>query len=336
MATGAVGSQSSGLRHPGGAFRTISLSPGNEIPSQPLAQWPPARSTPRPVGGASGPPGTPDDTWESVAKSVGMDPHLLIIFNFGTNSPKMVNWYLRTYVGCVTPSQTGWNWAFKGAIPGIIYLPIQIIDVTDGENLHVGPGQRDRKWLAPDFSLKDSDLAKTLDDLGKNIPGPGKYVYQGVKYLLWVTVGKPLSDSVKQNSENEYFWGVCHGIVLGNDDRTWDNIKTWNFTGTTRSAAIAGDPEFRPLYAKAYQAGLVQGLDYANQMNDDQRNRLNRAIRSKLDMRNYPPLTDRVAWFGRDDMKRAYYADAAIVFRRYLLNPYLKNGTLQAFLQAHY
>jgi len=105
----------------------VSLLPGNETSAAPLTKWPPSDSSPRPVGGASGPPGTPDDTWESVAKLAGMDARKLISFNFGTTNPRAVNWYLHTYVGCNTPSATRWNWTFKGADPGIIYLPIKTI-----------------------------------------------------------------------------------------------------------------------------------------------------------------------------------------------------------------
>jgi hypothetical protein len=91
-----------------------------------------------------------------------MDPHRLISFNFSTTNPKMVNWYLRTYVGCITPSQTRWNWTFKGAKPGIIYLPIQIIDFTDPEDVRVGPGPPPWDWQTPDFSITDGDFRKLL------------------------------------------------------------------------------------------------------------------------------------------------------------------------------
>ena len=91
----------------------------------PPAERPPPQSTPRPVGGASGPPGTAEDTWGSVAREHNIDVQELIRFNFGTNDSKRVNWYLKRNVGCNVASPSGLNWTFKDAMPGIIFLPIQ-------------------------------------------------------------------------------------------------------------------------------------------------------------------------------------------------------------------
>jgi hypothetical protein len=160
-------------------------------------------------------------------------------------------------------------------------------------------------------------------------------VYAAEKALLWVTVGRALDAYVRANSESEYFWGVSYGVVLGNDNRTWSNIRTWRLDGFLRSASVSGDPQFRALYMKSYQAGLVQGMNYGLQMNNAQQKSLNRAIRSKLDMSQYPPLNDRVAWYGRDDLQGRYYGEAATAFKQFLLE-HLKNGTRQVFLKAHY
>src|SRR5262249_54271529 len=64
------------------------------------------------------------DKWESVAAQFGIDVRALINFNFKTNIPEEVNWYLRNHTGCNKPSPSGRNWSFStSANPGIIYIP---------------------------------------------------------------------------------------------------------------------------------------------------------------------------------------------------------------------
>lgn len=83
------------------------------------------------------------DSWASVAQANGLDPWDLIDFNFpGMKQAKQldfqracrnVNWYLREYVGCQTPSPDGRNWAFSSGLTrgqgawkgGVIYIPTQ-------------------------------------------------------------------------------------------------------------------------------------------------------------------------------------------------------------------
>ena len=59
-----------------------------------------------------------------VAARFGIDAQALIRFNFKTNNPDEVNWYLRRNVGCKDPSPNGFNWKFSSrAQPGFIYIP---------------------------------------------------------------------------------------------------------------------------------------------------------------------------------------------------------------------
>ena len=60
--------------------------------------------------------------WWSLAKQVGRDnPWDIIIFNFATENPREVNYYLEKYVGC--RRLVGNNYSFFHADPGIVYLP---------------------------------------------------------------------------------------------------------------------------------------------------------------------------------------------------------------------
>jgi hypothetical protein len=64
------------------------------------------------------------EDWESVARKFNVAVRELIVFNCLTTDPKVVNWCLRNYTGCVKPSRSGNNWMFSNkARPGIIYIP---------------------------------------------------------------------------------------------------------------------------------------------------------------------------------------------------------------------
>lgn len=64
------------------------------------------------------------EDWHTVARKFDVDVKDLIWFNFQTNDPAEVNWYLRNHTGCSKVSPSGNNWMFSNsANPGIIYIP---------------------------------------------------------------------------------------------------------------------------------------------------------------------------------------------------------------------
>ena len=64
-----------------------------------------------------------DDDWHTVARKFRINVQALIMFNFGTLNTNEVNWYMRRSVGCHVPSPSGFNWTFRLAKPGMIYIP---------------------------------------------------------------------------------------------------------------------------------------------------------------------------------------------------------------------
>jgi hypothetical protein len=71
-----------------------------------------------------------NDSWESLARSVGMDAWALIRYNYpnlpadNRQAALEVNWYLQEYVGCQDVTRDGKNYMFSSsANPGKIYLP---------------------------------------------------------------------------------------------------------------------------------------------------------------------------------------------------------------------
>ena len=65
------------------------------------------------------------EDWASVAAKYNIKKVAdLINFNFHTNNPDEVNWYLRRNTGCNVSKDGGVNWAFSSsAVPGFIYIP---------------------------------------------------------------------------------------------------------------------------------------------------------------------------------------------------------------------
>ena len=67
----------------------------------------------------------------------------LIYFNFGTDDPREVNWYMHHYVGC-WKSNDGKNFSFMDADPGLVYIPplryrrpaIEVADALDAKSAH--------------------------------------------------------------------------------------------------------------------------------------------------------------------------------------------------------
>jgi hypothetical protein len=78
------------------------------------------------------------EDWASVAAQYNVKVDDLIYFNFHTNVPEEVNWYLRRNVGCNVSNDDGLNWAFSSsADPGLIYIPAS--EVTEKEAEDVTP-----------------------------------------------------------------------------------------------------------------------------------------------------------------------------------------------------
>lgn len=78
------------------------------------------------------------EDWAFVAKKYDVDVRKLIHFNFHTNIPEEINWYLRRNTGCNVSKDGGKNWAFSSsADPGIIYIPPAVVIDMEGEDITV-------------------------------------------------------------------------------------------------------------------------------------------------------------------------------------------------------
>jgi hypothetical protein len=76
------------------------------------------------------------EDWASVAAQYNVKVDDLIYFNFHTNVPEEVNWYLRRNTGCNVSNDGGLNWAFSSsADPGLIYIPLSEVSDTKSEDV---------------------------------------------------------------------------------------------------------------------------------------------------------------------------------------------------------
>jgi hypothetical protein len=73
------------------------------------------------------------EDWASVAAQYNVNVKDLIYFNFHTNIPEEVNWYLRRNTGCNVSKDGDRNWAFSSsADPGFVYIPpSEVIDMEE-------------------------------------------------------------------------------------------------------------------------------------------------------------------------------------------------------------
>lgn len=108
------------------------------------------------------------DDWHSVARQFQVNVAQLIAFNFKTNRPEEVNWYLRRSVGCNKPTDDGDNWIFSSsASPGIIYIPNRVQTATTVTIVH---STASMSWIDP--RLYDPEDLPEVDRSGN----PGSYV----------------------------------------------------------------------------------------------------------------------------------------------------------------
>lgn len=95
------------------------------------------------------------EDWASVAAQYNVGVAELVYFNFHTNAPEEVNWYLRSNTGCNVSNDGGLNWAFSdSADPGLIYIPpSQVID------------------MEPEVITAEKPVMQRVQEIADNLPG---------------------------------------------------------------------------------------------------------------------------------------------------------------------
>jgi hypothetical protein len=97
------------------------------------------------------------DDWYKVAAKFTVDVQKLIYFNFHTNNPDEVNWYLKRNVGCYLTDERKLNYKFSSnLIPGKIYIPVLKLDMSPSKV----EGRSKVSPLATEYDEPDSPLDK--------------------------------------------------------------------------------------------------------------------------------------------------------------------------------
>jgi hypothetical protein len=263
-----------------------------------------------------------------------VDVHQLIKHNFKTNDPKKVNWYLRTVVGCNTPSRTRWNWTFKGAKPGVIYIPINVSPPPqrpepEGRNAlarwldNLPEVDEEFDWGKVSFALNlvefahvvaavfpaavlESEGALAFLGLGIEVTGPiAGFV------AFWIEIGSAYKEAIDYIKRNLALRGMSLGIVLGANGARNSYIKE-EFVDVVNIR----DPQFpeqNANFEKIEKGSIWAGVAYGRQLNRTERGKLFKILHEKMGWNFDENTKPWDQWNDHD--KREYYKDAAAAFR---------------------
>jgi hypothetical protein len=233
------------------------------------------------------------DTWVSVARQHNPDVKKLIWFNFETENPDEVNWYLRRNVGCTLPTPDGRNWLFHdGAKPGIIYLPI--------DRVNMAPMVIQAKKTTSPFALEFEGPSSPLDtigklfdafqllDLGLAIAGvaAGEAVILGIGIATapiapFVVLGGMHEAPLNELRKKQMLEGLSLGIVLAAEGRTVRYIYDHGYFKRWPVRDI-NYPDYGKQLQGIYNQSLVAGIAHGREFNTVARERFWKWIGSRL------------------------------------------------------
>jgi hypothetical protein len=272
------------------------------------------------------------EDWQSVAKQFGVDVRRLIFFNFHTQNPDEVNWYLRRNVGCNLPTIDGLNWKFStSAKPGVIYVPETVMTLP--EDLVPDPGGRNAlaRWLdnLPEVPEPGEgweyfhfvlDLAEFVHivtavfEIGETALAVGALEVLapiGGTVAVWLEIGGAHKDALAHKKRDYTLRGVADGLALGTNGAKKSYID-YNF----RNRRVAYDdvyPEQNGNFQKAYQDGVTAGVTYGRMLNSNERRRLGKILLRKM---GWSVDKNTKSWNEMSDAEKLkYYKAMAAVIR---------------------
>jgi hypothetical protein len=219
------------------------------------------------------------ESWITVAEEHNLDVKALIYFNFHTNHPDEVNWYLRRNVGCNVPTKDGKNWTFSAsANPGKIYLPIEQFDMAP-------IAIKGRRTTISPLALEFDGPASPLDTIGKVFDGfqmvdigltlAGVAVGEGVVLIVgiaiaplapFVLIGGPHEAALNELRKKQILEGLSLGIVLAADERSLKYIYKHGYFKLWPVQDI-NYPEYGKQFQGIYNTSLIAGYGHGSQFN---------------------------------------------------------------------
>lgn len=227
------------------------------------------------------------EDWKTVATDFKVNVEYLIYYNFQTNNPDIVNWYLKHYVGC-TKTRDGLNWAFSPDMnPGLIYIPTEAFDFTEiiipgvsGRNQLARyidrmkediEGSESENWERRHFILDLAEAAHIaigvagaelgIASLGLEIAGP--FMTLAGTFL---SLGGAVLGAVEYKKQDQTLRGFSYGVVLGANGTS----NQWIRSSWFRQGQYFSDvnyPEYVKQYESSYYSGLVHGIAYGRLLN---------------------------------------------------------------------
>lgn len=293
----------------------------------------------RPAGGS---PYTVQDgdSWNSLAARWGVDAKKLVYFNFQTNDPAEVNWYLSHFTGCNKPTPDGYNWTFSSsAKPGVIYRPpIQ----GDEEVITAGPGGQNQLAKFLDGLPEEDDTLEKIHfaldvyefvhmaigvaesvaieealgiaGLGIEVTGPF-----AAEFAVLLSIGIPYMQAIERNKRDWALRGISYGVVLGANGASRDYVRA-NFV--LRDPAAFSDrqnPEQNTNYQVAYTVFLWKGFAYGKQLNNPERAKLLAHLTAEEGRWSDDELRNWSKW--SNSAKKDYYERLGARFRGDFLPP---------------
>lgn len=289
------------------------------------------------------------DTWITVAHSFAVkSPEYLIFYNFyvyvDVKHPKAtdeINWYLREYVGCNVTTDGGRNWAFsKSADPGIIYIPIKVMDF-EGDGLVIvgstGVGETISVPQYDDSNFMDT-VSKGLDiygmaELGLGVSEvalplllEGGLIVTGTAAAIVgpaVAVGSGHADALKYQSRNHFFEGYSIGLVMSANGATKQYIKDRHVLQFP--PFVMAYKEKGETFRRLHNAGLELGIRQGKKFNTVDQQKLFTFVLSQLSASDRQHFTPRIPWKEWSDAKRKdYYQKTSSIIKRKMLDSNLQ------------
>jgi hypothetical protein len=265
------------------------------------------------------------DSWETLARANGIAPKALVYFNFNTNNPDEVNWYLRRNTGCKVPTKDGLNWTFSlSAQPGIIYIPAKVIDFEPqpirgklpGKLVTLIPEHEDYgpkllEYVIDTHGIVDMALAVSGVELG--LLGLASEIAAPIAAELGVllVIGNAWAEALNYNKRQELISGFTLGVVLGADGRDVSYLKRFVKEYPVYNSFF---PEQGENLKNLYNVGLATGYYQGKQLNGPQRVAFFLDLYSH--MKTHPSRT-----YGEDSRKwddltfKKYYWECSGIFR---------------------
>lgn len=127
---------------------------------------------------------TDTDNWVTIARKYGITVASLISFNFETNKPEEINWYLRELVGCKLTGPKGYNYSFRGADPAKRKIYIPMIGINENKV------PKYKITTVPQISLSPDEIKKYTGISGLSVAKMTREIFtltNGIKTLLFNT-----------------------------------------------------------------------------------------------------------------------------------------------------